>query len=104
MPKVLLNLPNFEHDTNYNALYFCGPHHLCLIKIQIKNETAILLLCKIYYNKKNSVVHLRAEQRRDGENDKPTYQTKTWATHLQVIIRVMNELRFLHKNKVPKVS
>ena len=40
------------------------------------------------------------------ENEKWAFKTKTWATHLYnvVSIRGMDELRFLHKIKVRKVS
>ena len=53
------------------------------------------------------MVHLVAIHRRDGENERRIFKTKNHATCLLMlvsIVRGMDELRFMHKSKVPKVT
>ena len=55
----------------------------------------------------NSVVHLVAKHRRDGENESMhSREEKIWATHLRKLVSMggMDELKFLHKSRPQKLA
>lgn len=57
----------------------------------------ILKCMLIEVDLRNSVIHLVVEQRRDMENER-------WAKSYLAFGELMDELKFLHKNRVGKVS